>query len=247
MDLNGKVAVVTGGADGLGRAAAAKLAQRGAHVLVVDIDRDAGAAAAAAVGGTFLHADVGDPGSWSRIAEHEPAVAVLNAGINPPLTDVTRVSDEDYARIKAVNIDQVVFGMRALVPVMREQGEGCIFVVASLSGLIPAGLPIYVMTKHAVVGLVRIVAPALALDGITVNCICPGVMDTKMAERAVERLRDTGRSAEVIEPSQVADVIVHTIVGDDTGRVIAYVRGDEAPFDVAAPDIPDSLSIRSPT
>ena len=116
-------------------------------------------------------------------------IAYLNAGVTtlPPgtgLTDaaanhISRLSDRDYRRIMAINVDGVVFGARAVVPSMVERGGGVIVATSSLAGLIgfPPD-PIYAVTKHAVIGLVRSLGPQLAPVGISVHAVCPGITDT---------------------------------------------------------------------
>lgn len=193
-NLSERRAIVTGGASGIGRATAIALAELGADVVVTDIDEDGGARIADQVGGSFAMLDVADPEAWNRIvAMFGPFdIAFLNAGIstnqglprvegNPLLT----LTDEAYRRIMSINLDGVVFGMRAVLPGMIERGSGDIVATASMAGLGPIGLdPIYGLTKHGVVGLVRSVARHLeetpGSPDICVSAICPGFTDTNI-------------------------------------------------------------------
>ena len=122
--MDGRRAIVTGGASGIGRAAAVAFAAQGADVLVTDVDRDAGSAVAEQIGGTFAYLDVADPEAWAAVvAAHGPLdIAFLNAGISTsgiapsgqqPILDLT---DDAYRRIMGVNVDGAVFGIRAVMP-----------------------------------------------------------------------------------------------------------------------------------
>ncbi len=235
FDPRGKTAVVTGGAAGLGRAVAERLAAAGAHVVIVDIDVERGRAAAAELDGTFVEGDVGQAECWTQIAaDHAPQLAVFNAGIAGRVEDVTEISDARYRRIMSINVDQSVFGLRALVPGMRRQGGGSVLIVGSAVGLAPlAGvrMPTYYLTKHAVVGLTRAVAPDLIADQITLNSFNPGLMDTPMGAVRVNSFRAADRADEVLQPARAASVIHDIMIGRGTGRCVLLIAGHE-PIDV---------------
>src|SRR5258708_11014003 len=108
-------------------------------------------------------------------------VAYLNAGVTSGENDIEKLTDDQYSRIMRVNVDHVVFGTRALVAHMRPRGGGWIVATASIAGLTGFAYdPIYTLTKHAVVGLVRSLRPALQPGGININAVCPGITDTPM-------------------------------------------------------------------
>jgi NAD(P)-dependent dehydrogenase (short-subunit alcohol dehydrogenase family) len=187
--LQGRRALVTGGASGIGAAIARLAAAEGAHVIVADVEAAAGRAVADEVNGEFVHLDVSDAEAWDRVIaqDHGIDLGFLNAGVTTnsgsalagegfPLADL---GDADYRRIMGVNVDGVVFGVRALAPLMAAGGGGDLVVTASIAGLVPIGPdPIYGLTKHAVVGLVRSVAPGLAERGVHISSINPGFADT---------------------------------------------------------------------
>jgi NAD(P)-dependent dehydrogenase (short-subunit alcohol dehydrogenase family) len=236
--LGGKVAVVTGGASGIGRAAARRLAEEGATVVVADIDAAGARKVADEVGGSAAALDVGDPAHWRRVVGELTAsgdggvdIAFLNAGIVTGEDRIGDLSDEAYRRIMAVNVDGVVFGVRALVPLIARRGGGAIVATSSLAGVIAfAPDPIYTLTKHAVVGLVRSLAPQLERDGITINAVCPGLTDTPLLGGVMRRaLEESGFP--IMPPEQIAAAVVEAALDGGTGRALVCQPGREAtPF-----------------
>lgn len=185
--LDGRIAVVTGGASGLGRACADKFAEEGARVVVADIQEEAGEAAAKELGGVFVKVDVSDPDSVeamvAKTVEQCGRIDVLmnNAGIDgaPGITGSSSV--ENWRKVMAINIDGVYYGMRFALPVMVEQGGGVILNTASTVGCnaIP-GLPAYSASKGGVIQLSKAAAIEYADKKIRVNAICPAVVETPM-------------------------------------------------------------------
>lgn len=199
MDLSGKVALVTGGASGIGAASVRRLAVAGARVAVADLDGDAAGAVAAEVGGIALAGDASDPEVMpAAVAAAEEQlgrldVVFLNAGIVAGQSGIEDLDLAGYRRIVGINLDHVVFGLTAAVPALRRAGGGRIIATSSLAGLTAVpGDALYAATKHAVVGYVRSVAPALAGDGIVVNAVCPGFTDTPLIAAAVGHFTDAG-------------------------------------------------------
>jgi NAD(P)-dependent dehydrogenase (short-subunit alcohol dehydrogenase family) len=236
--LGGKVAVVTGGASGIGRATAVRLAGEGATVVVADIDVAGARKVADEVGGSALELDVGDPAGWRRAAGELTAagngavdIAFLNAGITTGEDRISELTDEAYRRIMAVNVDGVVFGVRALAPLIAQRGGGAIVATSSLAGVIafPPD-PIYTLTKHAVVGLVRSLAPQLERDGITINAVCPGLTDTPLLAGVTRRaLEESGFP--VMSPEQIAGAVLAAVLDGGTGRALVCQPGREpTPF-----------------
>ena len=231
--LDGKVAVVTGGGSGIGKAAVIRLANAGASVLVVDLDVDGGRDIADEVGGVFIRADVSKASDWSSIetfVEREWGgvdVAHLNAGVNTGEIDITSVTDTQYRRILGVNVDGVVFGLRSMVPAMQRRGGGAVVVTSSMAGLMGFdGDPIYSMTKHALIGLVRSLPEQLTASGITINAVCPGLVDTPLLQGP---LRDDLESVgfPLMDPDIVAAAVFDLAVGVETGQVVVVQVGRE--------------------
>jgi NAD(P)-dependent dehydrogenase (short-subunit alcohol dehydrogenase family) len=225
--LNGKNALVTGGASGIGAETARVLAANGAHVTLVDLPRaaTAGGQLAAEIGGTFIEADVGDPDDWTRLAAAitDLELVHLNAGVVAG-AGLFEISLDDYRRMFRVNVDGVAFGLRALVPRMR---GGAIVATASLAGIGPfPDDPVYAATKHAVVGLIRSMAEPLRARGITINCVCPGMTATGLLTSDA-RSQIAAQGLRIMEPRQVADAVLSCLVGDHTGGTWVVERGRE--------------------
>ena len=188
-------ALVTGGRSGIGAAIVAALGD--ADVTVVDLADGQ---------------DVGEVATWHAL-EGPFDAAFLNAGIAIGVADIAAVTDEEYRRIMRVNLDGVFYGVRELAARLMPDG-GSIVATASLAGLVSAPLdPVYAATKHAVVGLVRAVAPQLAGRGIRINALCPAFTDTPIV---AEEIR--GVVPPLMEPSFVAEAALRALNDEETGR-----------------------------
>jgi NAD(P)-dependent dehydrogenase (short-subunit alcohol dehydrogenase family) len=232
VELTGKAALITGGASGIGKATCERFADEGARVLVVDVDEAGANAVAKAIGGVAFSADAGDPdqvdAAFARCTEELGAVdvAFLNAGIAIGVGDLRELDEATYRRIMRINVDGVVYGVRAAINAMADRG-GAIVATASLAGIIPFPPdPVYDATKHAVVGLIRSVAPTLAPLGITANCVNPGMTDTNIigaeAKRAFAEL-----DFPLMPASQIAEAVVHAATSGETGQCFVCQPGRE--------------------
>ena len=212
-----RTALVTGGASGIGAALVSRLRADGAEVQALDV-----------VDGF----DVSDPAAWARVGAVE--LACLNAGVTTGATDLTQVDEPAYRRIVAANVDGVVYGVRRLAEVM-EPGSA-IVVTASLAGLVAAPQdPLYTLTKHAVVGFVRSVAPQLAARGIRIAAVAPGFVDTPLLQAGRTRFVDAGFP--LLSPEDVADAILTAARSDETGAVWVVQPGRE-PERFRFPNVP---------
>ncbi len=231
--LEGKVALVTGGASGIGRATVERFAAEGMRVCVVDRTEDAGREVAAAARGEFIVADAGDSAAvdaaFAQCIDSFGGldVAFLNAGIAIGHADLGTLTDEQYRTIMRVNVDGVVFGARAAIRHMVPQRHGAIVATASLAGIMPFPPdPVYDLTKHAVVGLIRSIAPTLAEHGVTANCVNPGMTDTNIISDEV-RTVFAEMSFPLMEPTQIADAVVHAVTSGETGQCFVCQPGRE--------------------
>jgi NAD(P)-dependent dehydrogenase (short-subunit alcohol dehydrogenase family) len=196
-------ALVTGGASGIGAAVVRALEQEGTAVQSLDLANGF---------------DVSDPSAWDGVEAVD--FAFLNAGVGSSGDDLA-----GYRRMLAVNIDGVVFGVRRMEQVMRPGGS--IVATASLAGLVPmAADPIYTLTKHAVVGYVRAVAPHLVERGIRINALCPGFVDTPIITPEL-RKRIVADGIALMEPDQVAEAVLVAARSDETGRAWIVQPGRE--------------------
>jgi NAD(P)-dependent dehydrogenase (short-subunit alcohol dehydrogenase family) len=236
VDFEGKVALVTGGASGLGRATCEALAAAGAEVLVVDVDEVGGHSVAGAIEGEFFRADV------SEIDDNHAMVAnalekfgkldfvYLNAGITTGFGLDASFDLERYRKVMGVNLDGVVFGTHASLDALEAEGGGAIVATASLAGLTSVpGDPLYAANKHAVVGLARAMGPALVDRGIRFNAICPGFAESRIIDPIRDLLDEQGLP--IIPAEQVAGGVMSLFAGEMTGECwFVQVGREPAPF-----------------
>ena len=192
--LEGKTALITGGARGQGAAEAQLFAEEGANVVLTDVLDEDGERTAGIIGGTFLHHDVTSEDEWAavvaRAVELHGGVDVLvnNAGI---YAEIPLEGDpDDYRRVIEVNQVGVYLGMRAVAPVMIERGGGSIVNISSTAGMNGGSSVAYTASKWAVRGMTKSAAVRLGRHGIRVNSIHPGPIDTPMI--ADTRMADSG-------------------------------------------------------
>lgn len=237
--LRDRVALVTGGAGGLGRATAIALAAAGAEVVVADVDADGGAAVATQVGGHFVETDVADLDAnraavaFARERCGRLDLAHLNAGVTSGCGLGEDFDLDAYRRAMSVNLDGVVFGTHAVLAALRDNAgprRGAIVATASLAGLTAVPLePIYSANKHAVVGLARSLGPALAHEGIRFNAVCPGFAVSAMTASFAGDLEAAG--IPLIPAEVVAETVVRLFALDVSGECWFVQPGREpAPF-----------------
>jgi NAD(P)-dependent dehydrogenase (short-subunit alcohol dehydrogenase family) len=218
--FNGKVAWVTGGAQGFGAGVARRLASFGATVVISDVNSQSGEAVAADIGGSFVPCDVSKLDECKAavdavVAKHDRLdVAFLNAGVTTGCLLDESFDLALYRRAMAVNLDGVVFGAHAAFTAMKPGGGGDIVATASLAGLVGTAFdPIYGANKHGVVGLVRAIGDDWPQHGIRVNGLCPGFADTAI----VDPMRDV-LAAGGVPLIPVEDVVDAFVAAATSGR-----------------------------
>jgi NAD(P)-dependent dehydrogenase (short-subunit alcohol dehydrogenase family) len=240
IDLNGKVAVVTGGCSGIGRGTVTVLRRAGARVACVDVQDEKGRALAKEFGdgGLYVHADVTSEddvaAAFGRVVERFGGVDVLfnNAGAAEPL-DSDPFDLGIFERVQKLLVHSVVLGMKYALPSMIERGGGSIVNTASVAGLQAGYGPFaYSVAKGAVVHLSRVAAAVLARHTIRVNAICPGLIPTSIFGRALgesiadadRRARDISERAHGFQPLRVAGS------PEDIGNAVAFFASDLSRF-----------------
>jgi NAD(P)-dependent dehydrogenase (short-subunit alcohol dehydrogenase family) len=221
--LDGKVAIVTGAAQGIGRAIADGLAREGARIVVADLQR-AEEAAATFPGGVGLTVDVSNEDDVARMASEAVDrcgsidILVNNAGLYASLEmrPFTEIPLDEWRRVMDVNVASMFLACRAVVPVMRERGGGKIVNISS--GTPFRGVPFllhYVTSKGAIVALTRALAKELGKDSIQVNCVAPGFTmsdGVKAHPEVIEKLRDVSIAARTIQRDQVPEDVAGAVV-----------------------------------
>ena len=234
--LNGRAAVVTGGASGIGLASVRRLASEGARVVVADLNAEAGKRAAEEVSGLFVPASVTDPDAVERLfaAAYDEYgsvdIAFNNAGISPPEDDsILDTGLDAWRKVQEVNLTSVYLCCKAVIPYMRRQGKGSIINTASFVAVMGAATSqiSYSASKGGVLSMTRELGVQFAREGIRVNALCPGPVNTpllqelfaKDAERAQRRLVHVpmGRFA---EPEEIAAAVAF-LASDDSSFMTA--------------------------
>ncbi len=239
MDFTGKVALITGGANGIGRATALAFAKSGARLLVVDRDQAAGEATAGVIkqqGGEarFVAADVTKStdvqayvqaalDAWGRIdCFHN------NAGIEGAWKYTAEYDEAMFDQIIAVNVKGVFLGLRHVLPVMLRQKAGAIVNTASVAGLVATpGMPAYVASKHAVIGLTKTAAGEVARSGVRVNAVCPGPVDTRMIH-SLEQQINPADPASIARRYQAAIPAGRYTTPDEIANMVLFLCSDLA-------------------
>jgi NAD(P)-dependent dehydrogenase (short-subunit alcohol dehydrogenase family) len=239
MDFTGKVALITGAGNGIGRATALAFANNGATVVVVDRDAAAGEGTAGVLRqrgseALFVAADV------TKSAEVQNYVKAAldaygkidcffnNAGVEGKWAHTAEHDEAAFDQVIAVNVKGVFLGLRHVLPVMLKQGHGAIVNTASVAGLVATpGMPAYVASKHAVIGLTKTAAGEVARNGIRVNCVCPGPVDTRMIH-SLEQQLNPADPASVSRRYQAAIPIGRYVTADEIAATVLFLCSDAA-------------------
>jgi NAD(P)-dependent dehydrogenase (short-subunit alcohol dehydrogenase family) len=239
MEFSGKVALITGGGGGIGRAGALGFARRGAKVVVVDLDPAQGEASAERVrqqGGDarFVQADVTkseDVRNYVKTAlDAYGAVDCFfnNAGIEGKVVPLQEYDEALFDAVIGVNLKGVFLGLRHVLPVMLAQGRGAVVNTASVAGLFGGpGMAPYVASKHAVLGLTKVASADVARFGIRVNAVCPGPVETRMM-RSLEAQRNPANPEAVHDANRAGTPTGRYATPEEVANVVMYLCSDLA-------------------
>jgi 3alpha(or 20beta)-hydroxysteroid dehydrogenase len=248
--LDGKVALISGGARGQGEAEARRFVDEGARVVIGDVLDDEGSAVAESLGAAcdYVHLDVASEADWeAAIAHTESAfgglhVLVNNAGILGTFKPLTKVSLEDFNRVLAVNLTGTFLGMRAAVPLMMKSGGGSIVNISSIEGFTGAdGLSAYTASKFAIRGMTKVAARELAGFGIRVNSVHPGGVLTRMVVDS-----QGARSAEEAEAFLKAMPLGRFGEPAEISRLVAYLASDDSSYSTGSEFVADGGLLSGP-
>jgi NAD(P)-dependent dehydrogenase (short-subunit alcohol dehydrogenase family) len=240
--LEGRVAVITGAGSGIGLATARRFAEEGAKVVAVDLNAEAGKAAADEVGGDFVACDVGDEGSVRDLFDGVAArhgrvdIAFNNAGISPPDDDSILVTGlEAWERVLRVNTTSVYLCCKYAIPIMQAQGKGSIINTASFVALMGAATSqiAYTASKGGVLAMTRELGVQFAREGIRINALCPGPIATPMLLELFAK-----------DPERAARRLVHVPMGrfgnpEEIASAVAFLASDDASFMTASTFVVD--------
>jgi 3-hydroxybutyrate dehydrogenase len=225
LELTGRTAMVTGGASGIGRACAARLAVAGADVLIVDVDESAAEAAAAAVGGRAVTADLADPDAVEAL-EANVDVLVNNAGLQfvAPLPEFP---PERFTHIQRVMVEAPFRLVRRVLPHMYDRGWGRIVNISSVHGLIASPYKsAYVTAKHGLEGLSKTIALEGAGSGVTSNCVNPAFVRTPLVDQQIaDQAAAHGiPESEVIEKIMLERTAIKRLIApEEVAELVAYL------------------------
>ncbi len=239
MDFTDKVALITGGGGGIGRATALAFAKAGAKIVVVDHDSASGEATAGIIrqqGGEakFIAADVTKSADVANYVKETLAAYgkidcfFNNAGIEGKVAHTADYDEAMFDQVIGVNVKGVFLGLRHVLPVLLKQKSGSVVNTASVAGLVATpGMPAYVASKHAVIGLTKTAAGEVARQGVRVNAVCPGPVDTRMIH-SLEKMLSPDDPDAVSKRYQAAIPSGRYTTPEEIANIVLFLSSDLA-------------------
>jgi NAD(P)-dependent dehydrogenase (short-subunit alcohol dehydrogenase family) len=239
MRFSNTVALITGGAAGIGRATAVAFAREGARVVVADVNSREGDETVRLIrdgGGDaiFVEANVASSVDWHRVIAETIReygrldVLFNNAGIEGTSAPIADYTEEDFDRVISVNLKGIWLGMRAAIPQMLKQGKGTIINTSSILGLVGfAAASAYTASKHAIIGMTKVAALEYSAQGIRVNAVCPAFIKTPMLDRGLGQLPN---AQEILDQISTLHPVGRMGEPEEVASLVLFLASDDASF-----------------
>lgn len=250
--LEGKVAIITGGAGGIGKAVGKRFVAEGADVLLVDLDEQQLAAACAEIGSNKVSYFVGDVTS----AEDNHAMVatateryggvdafLANAGIEGDVASIVDYDEDRFEQVMAVNVKGPFLGLKAAIPALALRGGGSVIITSSVAGVKgAAGVAPYVTSKHAVIGMMKSAAKEVAAQNIRVNTVNPSPVDTRMM-RSLEEGMSPGAADQAKAAMEASIPLGRYAQPEDIANIMLFLVSDDAAFVTGSVYLADGGSV----
>ena len=250
--LEGKVAIITGGAGGIGKAAGKRFVAEGADVLLVDLDEAQLAAACAEIGSNKVSYFVGDV---TRMEDNQAMVDtateryggvdtfLANAGIEGDVASIVDYDENRFDQVMAVNVKGPFLGLKAAIPALRARGGGSVIITSSVAGVKgAAGVAPYVTSKHAVIGMMKSAAKEVAVDNIRVNTVNPSPVETRMM-RSLEEGMSPGAADQAKAAMEASIPLGRYAQPEDIANIMLFLASDDGSFVTGSVYLADGGSV----
>jgi len=241
MKMEGKIALVTGGGNGIGQAACLAFAREGAKVMVVDIDAAAAEKTVAdirAMGGEagFFQADVSQSSQVQAYVQQtlntygRIDTFFNNAGIEGKVSPLAEYDEDNWDRVMSINLKGTFLGLRYVLPVMIGQKKGTIINTSSVAGTVGApNMAAYSASKHAIIGLTKTAAGEVGRQGVRVNAVCPGPINTRMM-RSLEGMINPAEPTAVAKGNIARNPMGRYGEAEEIARIVVFLASDESDY-----------------
>ncbi|XOV84372.1 MAG: SDR family NAD(P)-dependent oxidoreductase [bacterium] len=250
--LEGKVAIITGGAGGIGKVVGKRFVAEGADVLLVDLDETQLAAACAEIASNKVSYFVGDV---TRMEDNQAMVDtatqryggvdtfLANAGIEGDVASIVDYDEARFEQVMAVNVKGPFLGLKAAIPALKARGGGSVIITSSVAGVKgAAGVAPYVTSKHAVIGMMKSAAKEVAADNIRVNTVNPSPVDTRMM-RSLEEGMSPGAAEQAKAAMEASIPLGRYAQPEDIANIMLFLASDEGAFVTGSVYLADGGSV----